>query len=192
MYHSFKYVNRIALKKMDQDLSNKKREKRHTASDMMEEKMAMALKKAKKSGLASSKTVAGMAAFSKSSFVDDEENVHHADNKTKKTFRIRMFGLFLLQLTLLNIVVFITVRPDLLGAPGLRETLDGALGSNNNRLTMMLSLFIGLIVIYWAKYYHIVACTLLLIWTIACGVTLGVVSIRTYMFIYILYLFDPL
>ena len=27
---------------MDQDLSNKKREKRHTASDMMEEKMAMA------------------------------------------------------------------------------------------------------------------------------------------------------
>ena len=90
---------------MDQDLSNKKRDKRHTASDMMEEKMAMALKKAKKSGLASSKTVAGMAAFSKSSFVDDEENVHHADNQTKKTFRIRMFGLFLLQLTLLNISI---------------------------------------------------------------------------------------
>ena len=55
----------IALKKMDSDISKKK-------NGLMEKKMAMALKKAKKSGLASSKTVAGMAAFSKSSFIDDE------------------------------------------------------------------------------------------------------------------------
>lgn len=167
----------IALKKMDRDLSKKKRDsKHHSASDLMEEKMAIALKKAKKSGLASSKTVAGMAAFSKSSFVDDMENVHHASNDTKRSFRLRMFGLFILQLTLLNIIVFITVRPDLLGAPGLRLTLATHLGSNNNRLTTMMCLFIGLIIIYWVKYRKMVASALLFIWTVGCGIGMGVMS----------------
>ena len=62
----------IALKNMDRDLSMKKDgPQHHTASELMEKKMAIALKKAKESGIASSKTVAGMAAFSKSSFIDD-------------------------------------------------------------------------------------------------------------------------
>jgi hypothetical protein len=87
-----------------------------------------------------------------------------------------MFGLFIMQLTLLNLIVFITVRPDLLGAPGLRLTLATYLGSNNNRLTTMMCLFIGLIIIYWFKYRQTVASVLLFVWTIGCGIGMGVVS----------------
>ena len=87
-----------------------------------------------------------------------------------------MFSLFILQLTLMNMVVFVVIRPDLFGAPELRGMLETSLGSNSSRLAMMMGLFMGLVLIYWVKYHRIVATTLLLVWTVACGIAMGVMS----------------
>ena len=176
----------VAIQRMKSDVDQHKGSDLHGLSllnQKAEERMANVLANAKRQGLASSRTVAGMAAFSKASFIDDDQNVAHHSKAVQKNFRCKLLGALILQLTFLNMIVYMTIVPGLL-----RTTMDGMIGSNNWRVTTMLLLFISLGIIYWFKYKHPLASALLFVWTMAAGVGIGVMSLyaSSYGFIQIL------
>ena len=77
-----------------------------------------------------------------------------------------------LLLSLLNVVVFLTIRPG-----PIRTYMDENFGSNAGRLSIVLVLFCTLLVMYWMKYKHPFASIFLLLWIILSGLGIGLLSL---------------
>ena len=73
-------------------------------------RMAKSLSKARKSGLASSRSVAGMAAFRKANLLDDEGSVIHQNVSVQTMFRVKVLLLFICQLSLMLGVMILPQR----------------------------------------------------------------------------------
>ena len=168
---------------MDEDIKKKAESGHLSAVDRMERRMANSLANAKKNGIASSRTVAGMAAYSKSSFIDDFDSVYHQPNVVQQSFRLKVLGMVLLLLTLLNTIVYITVRPG-----PVRTYMDDTFGSSSGRLSVVMILFCALLIIYKVKYWHPFASILMVVWIVLAGLGVGVLSLyaSSYGFIQIL------
>ena len=80
------------MKQIEEDIKKKVESGHLSAVDRMERRMANSLANAKKNGIASSRTVAGMAAYSKSSFIDDFDSVYHQPNVVQQSFRLKVLG----------------------------------------------------------------------------------------------------
>ena len=75
-----------------EDIKKKVESGHLSAVDRMERRMANSLANAKKNGIASSRTVAGMAAYSKSSFIGDFDSVYHQPNVVQQSFWLKVLG----------------------------------------------------------------------------------------------------
>eukprot|EP00949_MAST-11_sp_MAST-11-sp1_P005284 g5284.t1 len=137
-------------------------------------RMAKSLSKARKSGLASSRSVAGMAAFRKANLLDDEGSVIHQNVSVQTMFRVKVLLLFICQLSLMLGVMILCNR-----VPALRYPLDKAIGADDVRLFMFLAVGAALALIFCVKYMTPWSQILIFLWTPFAGIVFGVMNIHS-------------